>query len=126
MSGRVAERGTRGSVLVFAYIDPSTAEDSPSREPASVGTVAPDGGFDVAVPPSQSLTLMFLADSSNDGAVDEGDPIAVLTSPELTALQAGDRVQITDAKIDFTSHRVTATIEVTRSASPERTPTPVV
>ena len=126
VAGRVVERGTRGSVLVFAYIDLAPGEYPAAREPASIGTVAADGAFDVGVPVGGSLTLVFLADGSNDGVVDGGDPIAVLGGPELADLQVGDRVQIGDAKIDFTSHRVAATIEVARAGGePARTPTTV-
>lgn len=125
IGGHVVQRGTRGSVLVFAYADLAPTDDPAGREPASVGTVAPDGTFDIGVSPSPSVTLVFLADGSNDGAVDEGDPIAVLASQELSGLQAGDRVQVIDAKIDFTGHRVTATVEVAHAVSAAQTPTPV-
>jgi hypothetical protein len=125
VAGYVSQRGTRGSILVFAYTDLTAADDPAAREPASVGTLAPDGRFDVEVPAAATVTLVFLADGSNDGVVDEGDPIALLNSPDLVDLQAGDRVQIRDAKIDFTSHLVAATVEVARAAGPARTPTPV-
>ena len=125
VTGRVADRGTRGSILVFAYTDLAPNDDPSTHEPASVGTLASDGAFEFGVPPAPSLTLVFLADGANDGAVDQGDPIAVLASPDLTDLQAGDRVQISDAKIDFRARRVAATVEVLRiGAEPSRTPTP--
>jgi hypothetical protein len=126
VAGQVAERGTRGSVLVFAYTDLAAGEAPAGREPASIGTLAADGSFDLSVPGGGSLTLVFLADGSNDGVVDDGDPIATLNSQELANLQAGDRVQVGDAKVDFTSHRVTATVDVTRPAGQAaRTPTAV-
>ena len=78
---------------------------------------------DLSIAPSQSLTLVFLADGSNDGVVDEGDPIAVLSAPELADLQAGDRVHVDDASLDFHNHRVTATLEVARIGEPAVTPT---
>jgi|SRR5262245_7501080 len=125
VSGRASERGTRGPVLVFAYNDLAAGEDPAVREPLSVGTVTQDGGFDLSLPPSATLTLVFLADGSNDGAIDEGDPIALFSSPELTDLEAGDRVQITDMHIDFKARRADGTIEVVRAAGePVRTPTP--
>jgi len=125
VTGHAQQRGTRGSVLVFAYADPGAANDPSTQEPVSVGTVSPDGSFELRVPPSAALVLVFLADGASDGVVDQGDPIAVLTAPELVDLQPGDRVQIGDAAIDFTSHRVAARVEVTRSGEPARTPTPV-
>lgn len=124
VSGLVADRGTRGSILLYAYTDLGPNGDPVGHEPASVSTLAPDGGFDLSIAPSQSLTLVFLADGSNDGVVDEGDPIAVLSSPELVDLQAGDRIHIGDASLDFHNRRVTATVEVARiDESPPVTPT---
>ena len=123
VSGLVTEKGTRGSILLYAYTDLGPNDDPVGHEPASVSTLAPDGGFDLSVAPSQSLTLVFLADASNDGVIDQGDPIAVLSAPELTDLQAGDRVHIGDASLDFHNHRVTATVEVARIGEPAVTPT---
>jgi hypothetical protein len=125
VSGHVVQRGARGSVLVFAYGDLGATDDPAGREPTSVGSLAPDGSFEIGVPPGTTLTMVFLADGANDGAIDAGDPIAVLASPELNGLQAGDRVQISDAKLDFAGHRVDATVEVARAAAPAHTPTPV-
>lgn len=124
VSGRASERGTRGPVLVFAYNDLAPAEDPAGREPLSVGTVSADGGFDLSLPPSGTLTFVFLADGSHDGAIDEGDPTAAFTTPELTDLNAGDRVQIADLRIDFKAHTAVGTVEVVRAGGePERTPT---
>ena len=125
VSGRTAERGTRGSILVFAYGDLGPSDDPSVREALAVGSMAADGSFDLAVPPGGALTLVFLADGSNDGAIDEGDPIAVLSSPELSELEAGDRVQIADLRIDFKAHRASANVEVARVGGDiVRTPTP--
>lgn len=125
VAGHVSQRGTRGSILVFAYTDLGPADEPASHEPASIGTLAPDGAFDVEVPAAAAVTLVFLADGSNDGVVDQGDPIAVLRSPELVDLQAGDRVEVSDAKIDFISHRVDAIVDVARAAgNPRPTPDP--
>lgn len=124
VSGRASDRGTRGSVLAFAYNDLAPGEDPATHEPLSLGSVSPDGGFDLSVPPSATLTLVFLADGSHDGAIDAGDPTAAFTAPELTDLNAGDRVQIADLRIDFKAHRAAGTVEVARAAGePERTPT---
>lgn len=124
IAGRVAIAGAKGSVLLFAYTDLAPADDPAGREPASVSIVNSGGGFDMAVPGSGTVTLVFLADSANDGVIDPRDPTAVLTAPELAELQPGDRVQISDATVDFARHAVTATIDVLRS-DPPRTPTPV-
>jgi hypothetical protein len=123
VNGRVAQRGTRGSVLVFAYLDLAPGDDPAAREPASVSTIGRDGSFDLDVPDAGSLSLVFLADGANDGAIDGGDPVATLSAPELAELQPGDRVQIGDAAIDFTAHRVTATVAVTR-ADGSKSPAP--
>jgi hypothetical protein len=125
VSGLVAQKGTRGSILVFAYSDLEPNEDPVGHEPASLDTLAPDGAFDLSVGPSQTLTLVFLADVSNDGVVDEGDPIAVLNAAELADLQTGDRVHVADASLDFHAHRVTATVDVARSAEPPSSPSTV-
>jgi hypothetical protein len=125
IAGRVVQRGTRGSVLVFAYTDLAPGDDPAGREPASVATLPPDGAFSASTPPAASLSLVFLADGANDGVIDGGDLIAVLTSPELADLQAGDRVELSDVAIDFKNRRVTATIDVARTHEPERTPTAV-
>jgi len=123
VSGRVVQRGTRSSILVFAYTDLAPNEEPVGHEPASVATLPPDGTFDLTVPPAAALTLVFLADGANDGVIDGGDPIAVLTGPDLADLQAGDRVELNDAKIDFASRRVAGTIDVSRVTEPARTPT---
>jgi hypothetical protein len=125
ITGRAIQRGTRGPVLVFAYQDLAAGDDPAAREPAAVGIVAPDGGFDLAVPASASLTLVFLADGANDGVIDSGDPVAALASPELSDLQDGDQVQINDLQLDFTHRTATAAVAVTRAGEPPRTPTPV-
>jgi hypothetical protein len=125
VSGRVAEAGTRGSILVFAYADLAASDDPAEHEPASVGTLAADGGFDLTVPPCASLTVVFLVDRSHDGVVDRGDSTAAYSSPDLTDLQPGDRVNLADVAIDFAGHRVTATVEVSRATEPAHTPTPI-
>ncbi len=126
IGGRVTQRGTRGSELVFAYVDLKPADDPSTREAAAVGIVGDDGTFDLSVPDGGSITLVFLADAANDGVIDRGDASAVLSAAELADLQPGDRVQINDAAIDFPHRHVTATIEVARlGGEPDRTPTAV-
>ena len=122
VTGRGTERGARGSILVFAYADLGPNESPAGREPTSVSTVAQDGSFVIEAAPGAPLSVVFLADNLNDGVIDEGDPIATLSSPELATLQAGDQVRIGDAKINFAAHRVDATVEVVRAApGPDRT-----
>jgi hypothetical protein len=124
--GNVADPGTKGPVLVFAYTDLAPNEDPATHEPASIATVGADGSFDLSLPPSSSLTLLFLADGTHDGVVDRGDSVALLTSPELSDLQAGDRVSVSDAAIDFRGRRITATVDVARAGGePATTPTAV-
>ncbi len=125
IDGKAIQRGTRGPVLVFAYTDLAPNEDPSTHEAATIGIVAPDGTFDLVVPGGGTTTLVFLADGANDGVIDPRDATARLSAPELADLQAGDRVQINDATIDFTHRQVTATIDVARAAEPARTPTPL-
>lgn len=123
VSGNVSQKGTKGSILVFAFADLGANDDPVNHEAISVAPLSPDGEFDLGVTAASNLTLVFLADGSNDGAVDQGDPIAKLSAPELADLQPGDRVHIGDASIDFHGHRVTAAIEVARANEPAVTPT---
>ena len=85
VTGRVTERGARGSILVFAYADLGPTESPAGREPTSVGTLAQDGSFVIEASPGAPLSVVFLADNLNDGVIDEGDPIAMLNSPEPAA-----------------------------------------
>ena len=124
VTGRVADPGTKNSVLVFAYSDLSPNETVLVREPTSVGTLSADGSFDLSVPPTGSLTVVFLADGRHDGVIDVGDAIATLNAPELADLQAGDHVNVSDAALDFRAHTVTANVDVTRAGELARTPTP--
>jgi hypothetical protein len=124
VTGTVAQKGTKGSILVFAFADLGPNDDPVNHEAISVAPLSPDGDFDLGVVAAPNLTLIFLADGSNDGAIDQGDPIAKLSAPELADLQAGDRVHVGDASIDFHGHRVSGAIEVTRANEPARTPTP--
>jgi len=68
---------------------------------------------------------MFMLERLDASVVDEGDPIAVLNAAELADLQTGDQVHVADASLDFHAHRVTATVEVTRSAEPPSPPSTV-
>ncbi|MGH7789208.1 MAG: hypothetical protein ACRERC_20225 [Candidatus Binatia bacterium] len=126
VSGHLASAGTRGSVLVYAFVDLPAGQAPAEREAASLATVGTDGTFLLSVPPNQSLTLVFLADGANDGVIDGGDPIVVLTDAKLAALQVGDVVQIGDITLDFGGRKATVgSIEVQRAGEPPRTPTPV-
>lgn len=126
VSGHLASAGTRGSVLVYAFLDLPAGEAPAEREAASLATVGTDGTFQLTVPPSQSLTLVFLADGANDGVIDGGDPVVVLADPKLAALQAGDVVQIADIGLDFGGRKASVgSIEIQRAGEPPRTPTPV-
>jgi hypothetical protein len=124
VTGTVSQKGTKGSIVVFAFADLGPNDDPVNHEAVSVAPLSPDGDFDLGVVAAPNLTLVFLADASNDGAVDQGDPIARLSAPELADLQAGDRVHISNASIDFHGHRVSAALEVARANEPARTPTP--
>jgi hypothetical protein len=123
VSGQVTQRGTRGPILVFAYTDLAPGEDPAVHEPASLATLGPDGRFALEISPAASLTFVFLADGANDGAVDQGDPIALLRSPDLADLQAGDQVRVSGAKLDFTARRVDAAVQVVRAPVTPQTAT---
>ncbi len=125
MNGRVTSAGTKGALLVFAFVGANA--DPTNAELLSVATVEADGGFNLALPPVEALTLAFLADGTNDGAIDEGDPVAVLTSPALANLQGGELVTADEIALNFTTHKATAgTLDVRRAgAETARTPTAV-
>ena len=124
--GHVSDPGTKGSVLAFAYA--GGAGELADREPLSVATVE-DGGFTMVIPPAEGVILAFLADGSNDGVIDGGDPVVVLSDPKLAQLQAGDTAQLTDVVLNFPAHTAVAgSIEVHSAGAPQEahfTPTPV-
>ncbi len=124
VTGHVTAAGTKGPLLLFAYVG---AEANPGNaELLSVATIEADGSFAFTVPPIEALTLVFLADGANDGAIDGGDPVAVLTSPALANLQGGAQVTIDEVALNFTTHKATAGgLDVRRSGEALRTPTPV-
>lgn len=125
--GQVSARGTKGALLVFAFA--GNGKDVVNAEPLSIATVDPDGQFSFTIPPGPGgLTIAFLADGSNDGAIDGGDPVAILTSPALADLAAGDTVQLSDVSLDFSSGKANAGSIDARpvdAAGPARTPTDV-
>ncbi|MDX2168523.1 MAG: hypothetical protein SF182_15720 [Deltaproteobacteria bacterium] len=124
VSGHITAPGTRGALLVFAFLGADA--DPTSAELLSVSTVESDGAFGFTLPPVETLTLAFLADGSNDGAIDGGDPVAVLTSPALANLQGGELVTVDEVALNFTARKATAgVLDVRRSGEPARTPTPV-
>ena len=122
--GHVSVPGTKGSVLVFAYA--GGPGDLANREPLSVATLEQDGGFMLVIPPADGVILAFLADGSNDGVIDGGDPVVVLSDPKLAQLLSGDAAQLTDVALNFTGRTaVAASIEVRRAGAPaEATVTP--
>lgn len=127
ISGNFADEiGTDSSLLVFAYKDLPQDIDPARREPLSVGIVGPDGTFGLSSPPAHKLTIVFLADAANDGVIDRGDQIAILLDPDqqLSNLQQGDQVQLSDLRIDFSFGRAVAdSIEVVRGTNPGPAPT---
>ncbi|MBX3027112.1 hypothetical protein KF840_19595 [bacterium] len=125
VSGHIAAPGTKGPLLVFALA--GDGGDPAERETLSVATVDGDGNFAFTMPPVDVATFAFLADGSNDGVIDGGDPIAVLSGPSFSDLGGGETVVLTDVALDFTAHKATAAnIDVRRSGGGEtRTPTAV-
>lgn len=125
VSGHIAAPGTKGPLLVFALAGDSG--DPADRETLSVAAVDGDGNFAFTMPPVEVATFAFLADGSNDGVIDGGDPIAVLSGPSFSNLGGGETVVLTDIALDFTAHKATAAnIGVQRAGGGEtRTPTAV-
>lgn len=125
VSGHIATPGTKGPLLVFALA--GDAGDPADRETLSVATVDAEGNFAFTMPPVDVATFAFLADGSNDGVIDGGDPIAVLSGPALSNLGGGETVILTDLALDFTAHKaMAANIDVQRADGGEtRTPTAV-
>ncbi|MEO8605823.1 MAG: hypothetical protein ABI629_24855 [bacterium] len=127
VSGQVTARGTKGALLVFAYAGDA---DPTASEPLSVASVEADGSFAISLPPLDgSLSLIFLADGANDGVIDGGDPVSVLTASVLAGLPGGSSVTLDDVGLDFTSKKAHAgNVDVRQpgaAAAAQRTPTPV-
>jgi hypothetical protein len=126
VNGHIASPGTKGPLLVFALA--GDGGDPAERETLAVATVDADGNFSFTMPPVDVASFAFLADGSNDGVIDGGDPIAILTGPSFANLSGGETVVLTDVALDFTAHKATAAnIDVQRggAAAPVRTPTAV-
>jgi hypothetical protein len=124
VNGRVAVPGTKGQLLVFAFA--GAGGEVADREAAAVSVVDRDGTFALSLSPLDALTLAFLADGANDGVIDGGDPVCVLTAPELVELHGGDVVTLADVSLNFSTRQASAAvIEVHRAATPANTPTPV-
>jgi hypothetical protein len=124
VSGHIASPGTKGPLLVFALA--GDAGDPADRETLSVAAVDGAGDFAFTMPPVEVVTFAFLADGSNDGVIDGGDPIAVLSGPSFANLGGGETVLLTDVALDFTAHKATAAnIDVQRPGGEVRTPTAV-
>jgi hypothetical protein len=126
VSGHLSAPGTKGPLLIFALA--GDAGEPSERETLTVATVDADGNFSFTMPPVDVVSFAFLADGSNDGVIDGGDPIAVLSGPSFASLGGGELVLLSDVALDFTNHKATAAnIDVQRSgtAGPDRTPTAV-
>ena len=86
-----------------------------------MATVDADGNFAFTMPPVDVASFAFLADGSNDGVIDGGDPIAVLTGPSFANLGGGETVVLADVALDFAAHKATAAnIDVQRGGAPRR------
>ena len=126
VTGHIATAGTKGPLLVFALA--GDGGDPAERETLSVATVDGDGNFAFTMPPVDVASFAFLADGSNDGVIDGGDPVAVLSGPSFANLSGGESVVLSDVALDFTAHKATAAnIDVQHAGAPvaERTPTAV-
>jgi hypothetical protein len=123
ITGNLATEANRtaASLLVFFY--PADA-DPPKGDPLGVGLVDANGAFVLTVQP-ESAVVVFLDDQANDGVIDLGDSFAVLEDPtqQLSDLQAGDRVAITDVEIDLTQQKAKAAKIERISAQAPPTPT---
>ena len=109
-----------GRLLVFAYANVPPDAAPAELEPASVSAIGPNRDFALSSVPPGNVTILVFADKGSDGAIDPGDPIAILDDPshQLTALQAGDGVVITDLAFDAAHGKATAgAIEVRRAAA---------
>lgn len=125
--GFLSSPGTKGPLLVFALA--GAGGDPSEREALSVGTIDPDGRFAFTTPPAEEITLVFLADGSNDGVIDGGDPIAVLSASSFAGLQGGELITLEQVALDFGARKATAgRVDVQHPGgvpSSTRTPTPV-
>ena len=124
VSGHISSAGTKGPLLVFALA--GEAGEVAERETLAVATVDADGNFAFTIPPVDVASFAFLADGSNDGVIDGGDPVAVLSGPSFANLGGGETLALSDVALDFTAHKATAAnIDVQHSDAPARTPTAV-
>ena len=117
VSGHVAAPGTKGSLLLFALA--GEAPEAADREVLGIATVDAGGDFAFTFPPAGAVSFAFLADGANDGVIDGGDPVALLTSPSFTGLGGGELVTLSDVALDFTARKATAAaIDVQRPGAP--------
>jgi hypothetical protein len=126
VNGHIASAGTKGPLLVFALA--GEGGDPAERETLAVATVDAEGNFSFTMPSVDVASFAFLADGSNDGVIDGGDPVAMLTGPSFANLGGGETVILTDVALDFTAHKaMAANIDVQRAGAPQpaRTPTAV-
>jgi hypothetical protein len=113
--------------LVFVFADLSRNAVLAEHEPINVGSVGASGRFSLSVPPAEKLAVVFLADAAHDGVIDPGDATALLLDPEqqLSGLEAGDRVLVSDIQPDFTAGKaVAAGFAVEKASAPEPAATP--
>ncbi len=111
------------SVLVFVL---NISDDNPTpNSPVGVGMVGKDGSFAVTDLPAGRLSLIFLRDDANDGAMDPQDVRARYSDKAGDLrLEDGDRAELVDVQIDFASGKAVSTsVNVARNGG-EPTPTP--
>jgi hypothetical protein len=126
ISGHVSAPGTKGPLLVFAVA--GNAPEVADRETLGVAAIDAQGDFALTIAPAEAVAFAFLADGANDGAIDGGDPVALLTGPSFTALGGGEVVTLSDVALDFTARKASAAaVDVQRpgAATAEFTPTAV-
>src|SRR5262249_44701362 len=79
ISGTIAPKTPdTAKLLVFAYVDVPANVAPATLEPASVSAIGPDLSFTLNGIAPGSVTILVLADKGSDGAIDPGDPIALL------------------------------------------------
>lgn len=123
VSGHVATPGTKGPLLVFAV--GGTAPEVADRETLGVAAIDAQGDFSLTIAPADTVAFAFLADGANDGAIDGGDPVALLTGPSFSGLGGGEVVTLSDVALDFAGRKAAAgAIDVQRpGAAAAFTPT---
>ncbi len=125
VTGNVTSAARDGSVLVFAVLATTDEAGGRHTESLSVDEIGADGRFELTGLPAGGIVLIFLADKANDGVIDPGDPVAVLTDPRLGNLAEGDRAVVGDVQLDIVGGQMqVGSIEVTHAEGGEPAPTP--